>query len=116
MFMHKVRNYEVKERSPEVQERIMRALGERATASLNAQLTDVYEGDLPIPAEIEDREVTFTVMSVSRSRKDSLRAYGLTPDKAGVTVTIPKDIAEQSTLSLVDAARPKNRRRRLAKS
>jgi hypothetical protein len=116
MFMHKVRNYEVKERSPEVQERVMRALGERATASLSAQLADVYEGDLPVPAEIEDREVTFTVMSVSRSRKDSLRAYGFTPDKAGVTVTIPNDAAEQSRLSLVDTTRPKTRQRRLARS
>ncbi len=108
----RIRRYEVMETSGEVEERIMRALGQRGLASVHAQLADLYEGDLPIPPEIEQREVTFNVRNISLSHHDSLRAFGFTPENASVTISIPNDRDMKSVLSLVDTASTKPSRKR----
>jgi hypothetical protein len=102
----RIRRYEVIEDSREVQERVVRALLERALAHLRVELADVYEGPLPIPAEIAQRDVTFSVQSLSRSGRGSLRAFGFMLDGGAVRITIPKNQDERSVLLLVDASQP----------
>jgi hypothetical protein len=112
---HQERRYTIEDSSQNVEESLTRALIQRRLASFAIALSDVYEGELPIPPEIERRDIDFSVLRLSLGPKGSLSAFGLTPENAGVTVSVPKDREEKSTLRLVDATRHKPIRKRIEK-
>lgn len=98
------RRYDIEESSDEVRERVKYALGDTATTVLNIRLADIYEGELPIPDEILQGEIEFSTDFLSRAYRGGLRAVGRTPDSsvANITITIPADMDERSTLRLLE--------------
>ncbi len=98
------RRYKIDEPSEEVKRRVGHAaLGETATAILNIRLADVYEGELPIPEEVLNREIEVDIEFVSKAHAGGLRAVGRTTDSkvSNVTINIPGNMDEQSTARLL---------------
>lgn len=99
--MLRKRRYEVLESPGDVREDVFKAIGQEVLVHLNIHLADAYEG-AEIPADIEDRNVAFNVVSISAAPKKRLRAYGFTPERTAVNVSIPFEETERCTFTLID--------------
>ena len=101
------RRYDIDEPSSEVKKRITHALGETATTILNITLADIYDGQLPIPEEVLNREIEVSIDFVARAHGGGLRAVGHTTDSniRNLTINIPGDTDERSTARLLDISR-----------
>lgn len=99
------RRYEVQEAVRDVRENCKQALGSAALVLLHIKLADIYEGEPPIPAEIERREVAFSVINMGKSF-NGLTAFGVTPESVGINVDIPNDDDERAILFITDFDQP----------
>src|SRR4051812_45002574 len=109
------RRYTIEEDTTAVEERLARAFLERQLASFALSLSDIYEGEPPIPQNIEHRNIDFSVVRLSLGPKGSTSAFGFTPESATVSVSVPQNKDEKSTLRLLDATKPASSRRRSKK-
>ncbi len=103
------RRYTVDEPSEEVMRRVRRGLGGTAMVLLNITLADIYNGELPIPHDIANREIEFSIDFAARTHSGGLRVNGQTENSGSnnIVVNIPGDLSETSTLRLLDIERHK---------
>ena len=105
-----IRRYEIIADSETVNEDLGLAFIKQEPVSFDVRLAGIYEGELPIPDEIQKRKIGMQVLGLTcRTRSGDIRAFGHTEENSSETVTIhvPKNRERVSILQLLDIASTK---------